>query len=70
MAILSQERATKEESLIDVGVSICAVDRILGGEEESYQKPTTNTLSPSDSEARPPGTTASTAKVPNLNIII
>jgi Ca2+-binding EF-hand superfamily protein len=62
MAKLSQERATKEESLIEVGVSLCAVDRILGEEEESSQKPTTNTLPPSGSEARPPGTTANTAK--------
>jgi Ca2+-binding EF-hand superfamily protein len=62
MAKLSQERATKEESLIEVGVSLCAVDRILGGEEESSNKLVTNNLTPSGSEDRVPGATASTAK--------
>lgn len=39
MAKLSQDRATKEESLIEVGVCLSAVDRLLGGEEMSAPKP-------------------------------
>eukprot|EP01033_Poteriospumella_lacustris_P002248 gene2248-1646_t len=39
MAKLSQDRATKEESLIEVGVCLSAVDRLLGGEEMSTPKP-------------------------------
>lgn len=35
MGKLSSDRATKEESLIEVGACLCAVDRILGGEDSS-----------------------------------
>lgn len=38
MTKLSQDRATKEESIIEVGISLCAVDRLLGGEESSSSK--------------------------------
>lgn len=42
MVKLSSDRATREESLIEVGVSLCAIDRILGGEESSTPRPATS----------------------------
>lgn len=58
MAKLSQDRATKEESLIEVGVCLCAVDRLLGGEETSTPKPG---VAGGGSEDKAPG--ASSGKV-------
>lgn len=47
---LDPSRALKDETLIEVGISLCAIDRILGVEENTNKPPLSNPK-PSDSTA-------------------